>query len=153
MQGLRPLTPLTLSPRRPDEPRRILNLEIDRGLCLQVENFKSNRHSADEKRTTPKIGGIHSPNVWVLNTEPQCRRQQKDRGGSACDRNPYTRLTEPVLNSIRSATIQSRGMDRCSWSLGLGLGTGWGVLPYSFLSIKPRNSVLWGGSGGNRRLY
>jgi len=30
--------------------------------------------------------------------------------------------------------------------VGLALGTGWGVLPYSFLSIKPRNSVIWGGS-------
>ena len=31
--------------------------------------------------------------------------------------------------------------------VGLALGTGWGVLPYSFLSIKPRNSVIWGGNG------
>src|SRR5258708_3121068 len=37
--------------------------------------------------------------------------------------------------------------------VGLALGTGWGVLPYSFLSIKPRNSVIWGGSGRHRRRY
>jgi hypothetical protein len=30
--------------------------------------------------------------------------------------------------------------------VGLALGTGWGVLPYGFLSINPRNSVIWGGS-------
>ena len=31
--------------------------------------------------------------------------------------------------------------------VGLALGTGWDVLPYGFLSIKPRNWVIWGGNG------
>lgn len=32
-------------------------------------------------------------------------------------------------------------------------GTGWAELPYSSLSIKPRNWVIWGGHGCQRRLY
>jgi hypothetical protein len=53
------------------EPRRLLNLEIDRSLCVQVENFQSNRHPAHEERTTTQVGGVHFQAVWVQIT-PLC---------------------------------------------------------------------------------
>jgi hypothetical protein len=41
--------------------------------------------------------------------------------------------------------FNSRGMDRCFGSTARFWGIE-GLLPYGFLSIKPRKSVMWGGN-------
>jgi hypothetical protein len=48
------------------EPRRLFNLEIHRGLGVQVPAFPENRHPAHEERTTAQVGRIYSPIVWLL---------------------------------------------------------------------------------------
>jgi hypothetical protein len=41
-----------------DEPRGLFNLEIHRGLGIQVPTFPENRHSAYEERTRRKLGAF-----------------------------------------------------------------------------------------------
>lgn len=43
-------------------------MAADRSFCLQIKDFPSNRHSVDEERTTPEVGGVHFQAVWVLRT-------------------------------------------------------------------------------------
>jgi hypothetical protein len=49
-----------------NEPWRIFNLEIHRGLGVQVPAFPENRHSAHEERTAAQIGGMDFEVVWIL---------------------------------------------------------------------------------------
>jgi hypothetical protein len=49
-----------------NEPWRLFNLEIHRGLGVQVPAFPKNRHSAHEERTAAQIGGMDFEVVWIL---------------------------------------------------------------------------------------
>jgi hypothetical protein len=51
-----------------NEPRRLCDLEIHRGLGVQVPAFPENRHPADEERTPAQVGSIHFPTAWILRT-------------------------------------------------------------------------------------
>jgi hypothetical protein len=61
-------------------PRRLLNLEIDRGLCIQVENFQSNRHSVDEEWTTVE-NWAHSSSECLDSNNTACVAMRKQRVG------------------------------------------------------------------------
>jgi hypothetical protein len=49
-----------------NEPRWLFNLEIHRGLGVQVSAFPKNRPPADEERTAAQVGGVHFQAVWLL---------------------------------------------------------------------------------------
>jgi hypothetical protein len=49
-----------------NESRGLFNLEIYRGLGVQVPNFPENRHPAHEDWTAAQVGGVGFPVVWIL---------------------------------------------------------------------------------------
>jgi hypothetical protein len=48
------------------EPRRIFDLEVPRGICLQVPSLPDDWHPAYEERTRAQVGGVDFPVVRFL---------------------------------------------------------------------------------------